>query len=288
MGAWAQCPALWPCPGQWPYYFPHIAKGSASLRAYASQITLLRAVFLKARDVWGVDVGDMPNWGSHRLKEPAHRERYLSAAEEQSLLKALRPDMVPLVRFCLITGARVSSARRLRWADIDYGAGTITFRDVKSNREGERHTIPLTNEARVLLTNERGNHALYVFTYECRRSRGQRRRGERYPFSKNGWRKLWTAALAAAGIEDFRFHDLRHTAATRILRKTGNLAVVQKILGHSNIETTTRYAHVVMDDMRAAMEAVSRNTPQTAEEAEDEASENARNINEVAGIDRVA
>ena len=81
---------------------------------------------------------------------------------------------------------------------------------------------------------------------------GLRRSGERYPFTKSGWRKQWSRALKAAGIEDFRFHDLRHTAATRTLRASGNMKAVQKMLGHSDITTTARYAHVMVDDVRAA------------------------------------
>jgi len=61
-------------------------------------------------------------------------------------------------------------------------------------------------------------------------------------------------ALTAAGIVDFRFHDLRHTFATRMLRQTGNIKLVSRLLGHSSIETTARYAHVLVDDMRAALE----------------------------------
>ena len=73
-----------------------------------------------------------------------------------------------------------------------------------------------------LLANERGKHPTCVFTYECRRPRVKgvkvkREAGKRYPFSRDGWRRDWYAALAAAGIDDFRFHDGRHTAATRTL-----------------------------------------------------------------------
>ena len=65
-----------------------------------------------------------------------------------------------------------------------------------------------------------------------------------------------TAALKAAGIKDFRFHDLRHTAATRALRESGNLKVVQQLLGHADIATTARYAHAMTDDVRDVMEAM--------------------------------
>ncbi|MEJ2120738.1 MAG: site-specific integrase [Alphaproteobacteria bacterium] len=245
------------------------------------EVTILRAVFVKARDEWAIDIGEMPNWRRHALKEPAPRERTLSADEERRLMAALRPDMVPLVRFCVLTGARISSARRLTWADVDYQARTITLREVKSRRAGERHMLPLTQELTMLLANERGRHPIYVFTYERQRGYGGYVRGERYPFSRDGWRKVWRAALRKAKIANFRFHDLRHTAATRILRRTGNLAVVQKILGHADIATTTRYAHVVMDDMRAAMEAVSRKTPEVAVDNTGDASKNLNNSNRI-------
>ena len=61
-------------------------------------------------------------------------------------------------------------------------------------------------------------------------------------------------ALADAGIPDFRFHDLRHTFATRLLRKTGNLKLVSRLLGHTTVETTTRYAHVLDGDLQSAMD----------------------------------
>lgn len=80
-------------------------------------------------------------------------------------------------------------------------------------------------------------------------------KGERYPISKDGWRKVWGAALDDGQVEDFRFHDLRHTRGTRILRQTGNLAAAQKALAHKNIKTTLRYAHAFDDDVRRALEA---------------------------------
>jgi integrase len=70
-----------------------------------------------------------------------------------------------------------------------------------------------------------------------------------------GWRRDWSRALKIAGITYFRFHDLRHTAATRKLRASGNLAGVQKMLGHASIEMTLRYARTAIADVRAMMEA---------------------------------
>lgn len=62
--------------------------------------------------------------------------------------------------------------------------------------------------------------------------------------------------MKATGITDFRFHDTRHTAATRITRATGNLKVAQKLLGHTEIGTTARYAHVQHEDVLNGLKAV--------------------------------
>jgi site-specific recombinase XerD len=78
--------------------------------------------------------------------------------------------------------------------------------------------------------------------------------GQRYPYSKQGWDRTWRRMLKEAGITDFRFHDLRHTSATRLVRASGNLKAAQKLLGHARIETTARYAHVTGDDLLEIME----------------------------------
>jgi integrase len=113
-----------------------------------------------------------------------------------------------------------------------------------------------------VLTSERGHHRDRVFTYLSHRTRHDphagvaQEKGRRYPFTLNGWRKEWKAALDAAGIRDFRFHDLRHTAATRALNAHRNLKTVQRMLGHKAIATTLRYTRSDVEDVRAAMEAV--------------------------------
>jgi integrase len=104
----------------------------------------------------------------------------------------------------------------------------------------------------------------FVFTYECARTTRDRlgrvrEAGRRYPFSATGWRRTWKRALAEAGVADFRFHDNRHTAGTRLLRRTGNLRLAQRMLGHTRIETTTRYAHVILDDLAEGMAMMTRN-----------------------------
>jgi integrase len=226
---------------------------------------LLRRVFRRAAQVWRVKIGDMPNWSQHILPEPDERTRELSAAEEKALFNHLPLDMHPLARFCLISGVRMQNAIDLAWRQVDDDAEIIWFKVKSILKDGKTHVIPLTDQLRPILQGERGNHPRFVFTYECRRNRhGQRREGERYPFTKSGWGKRWRAALAEAGVEDFRFHDTRHTSATRTLRASGNLKIVQRMLAHANIATTAKYAHVQIDDVREAMQKVPAKSPALA------------------------
>ncbi len=90
------------------------------------------------------------------------------------------------------------------------------------------------------------------------RGRGSGRiKGQRYPITVSGLKTLWRRIRNAAGVSDFRFHDFRHDFRTKLLRQTGNLKLVQRALNHADIKTTTRYAHVIDDDVAAALERVS-------------------------------
>lgn len=229
---------------------------------------LLRRVFRHAKLNWKIQVGEMPDWRRHILPEPEGRVRELSIDEEAALMGALRDDFRPLVEFALLSGVRLGNCIRLTWSDVDYDSGELRFR-VKSRRPGGKiHAVPLTTALQVLIAQQHGNHPIYVFTYVCQRSVHGRRSGDRYPFSQNGWRRPWAKALKDAKIADFRFHDLRHTIATRVMRATGNLKVVKELLGHADIATTSRYAHVTKDDVRRALEVTQSRTytemPKTA------------------------
>lgn len=235
---------------------PGLANGTVNRR-----LGVMRAVFRKARDAWGVEVA-MPKWKEYFLPEPEHVQHVLTVDEERRLFESLRADFHPLVRFALISGARVSNVRQLEWKQVEWHERRIWFR-VKSKRPGGGlRYLPLTDALAAILSVERGRHPIFVFTYVCDRNRydperkEQQRKGERYPFSRDGWRRAWQAALNAAKIGDFRFHDLRHTAGTRTLRATGNLKLVQKMLGHQDIKTTLRYTIADVDDIRAGMDAV--------------------------------
>jgi len=72
--------------------------------------------------------------------------------------------------------------------------------------------------------------------------------------AKSQWRRL----RKKAGVENFRFHDIRHDVGTKLLRDTGNLKLVQRALHHADIKTTTRYAHVLDEEVAEALDHVQR------------------------------
>jgi integrase len=126
------------------------------------------------------------------------------------------------------------------------GNHELTIRGKGKGGAPKVERIPLTVAMRELLWPRRADHPEWVFTYSTRE--------RRVHLTYEGMKSAWRRAIERAGVEDFRFHDNRHTAATRLLRSGANLKVVQKLLRHSDIATTSKYAHVTTDDVRDAME----------------------------------
>lgn len=225
------------------------------------EIDVARAVWWRAKRA-RFDVGEMPDWKALYLRVTQTPPRELSAgADEDALFAAIPDDAHDVVMFALISGWRRAEVIGLRWADVDLGRAEARTR-VKG---GDVLVRPL-NAALVALIANQKKYGPFVFTYECRKTRAQGRdskgrlqparvKGGRYPMSVGALRLRWNEAREAVELTGFRFHDLRHTAATRILRATQNLATTAKVLRHTNLKTTMRYAHVLDDDIRNALDA---------------------------------
>ena len=83
-------------------------------------------------------------------------------------------------------------------------------------------------------------------------------RGKRHPLTINGVKTAWRRIRAKAGVRNFRFHDFRHDFGTKLLRDTGNLKLVQRALNHADIKSTLKYAHVLDEEIAAAVERVAK------------------------------
>ena len=157
------------------------------------------------------------------------------------------------VRFAFLTGCRRMEILGLEWPQVDFFSKRFTV----TGKGNKIRTIPMSQAVFDLLWSIRNHHEVKVFTYEAKPTlKGQKLvRGQRYPLTEAGLKTAIRRAVPKAGVSNFRFHDTRHTAATRVLR-VSNLRVVQNLLGHKDIATTTKYAHAVDDDIRSALDAI--------------------------------
>jgi len=212
---------------------------------------LLKRLFGRAKEAWGAKFENEPKWRVHILKEPQERVRELLGDEGARLEAATRADYGPFFAFVKATGLRLQECL-LRWPEVNWEAGTIQ----KLGKGDKRVTAPITATVRTILWPLRGHNTEYVFTYLAKRTRDGRVKGKRYPLTYSGVKTAWRRLRKRAGVKDFRFHDLRHDLATKLLRETGNLKLVQRALNHSDIRTTLRYAHVLDSEVAAALETV--------------------------------
>jgi integrase len=177
-----------------------------------------------------------------------HRRRYLSGEELVRLTKALakHPDKeaANTIRLLLLTGARRGEVLSMRWDDIADG---VWSKPPSSTKQKEHHQVPLSAPAQELLAAIRRRQrprAEFVFP-------GDGASGHRVELKKD-----WAALCKAAGIEGLRVHDLRHSYASQLVSGGASLPLIGALLGHSNPNTTARYAHLFRDPLKEATERV--------------------------------
>jgi len=211
-------------------------------------VEALRKLFRRS-SLWGIRFAHEPVWRRHLLKVPPERVREVSEGEAE-LLAGVRDDYAVFIAFARASGLRLRECVSLTWSEVDWGARQI----VKRGKGGRLVTVPITSEIRALLWPLRGRDPLQVFTCTWR--------GRRRPLSYSAVQSFWRRLRYRTGI-DLRFHDLRHDFGTKLLRATGNLKLVQRALNHADIKTTTRYAHVLDDEVAAGMERAAKSRAQS-------------------------
>lgn len=178
-----------------------------------------------------------------KLPHNSERSRVCSAEEEQLLRTWLPPTIVPFFVVAINTGMRCGEMVALNWGDVDFERGTIHIRTSKTDKP---RTIPMNKAVReelVRLYDARKNDQA-VFCNQ-RGTRHKRPNVTFYCYCK----KL--------GIEDLHWHDLRHTAASRLADAGASPFVIAEILGHADLRQTKRYTHATSDAKRRAVEAIS-------------------------------
>lgn len=209
----------------------------------------LSAVLHKARDVWKVKT-NVVNLHKFMLKTPKENVKFFEPEEIDELIKRAPPHLKNIILVALYTGMRKSNVLGLRWEQIDFNNNIIRVHVKDRTAEGGREiNIPITQKLKELLS-QIPNSGKFVFYYK----------GKPIHDIKTSWQNLFKAKFDKDGncvqnkIPYRNFHTLRHTCGTWLYRKTKDLRIVQKILGHAEIETTLKYAHVVMDEERKALE----------------------------------
>jgi integrase len=200
---------------------------------------------------WGW-LEDSPMRKVRKPQEPRGRVRFLSDDERARLLAACKesrnPALYPVVVLALSTGMRRGEILGLKWADVDLAQGRATLHETKN---GERRVVPLVGHAREVLREHSKVRRLstdFVFPGKPPRGRAALTQGQNSQKPQNpvpvDVRSAFVRAVAKAGLEDFRFHDLRHTAASYLAMNGASLAEIAEVLGHKTLQMVRRYSHL--------------------------------------------
>ena len=178
------------------------------------------------------------------VKEAQRCIRWLTADEETRLLDELPEHLAEMVRFSLATGLRMSNVTGLEWSQVDLAHRRAWIHPDQAKAR-QAIPVPLNAEAVLVLRRQVVKHARWCFTYHGERVR-----------RTNG--KAWRDALNRAGIADFRWHDLRHTWATRLMQAGVPLHALMELGGWQDIAMVRKYAHLAPETLAQYAEAACR------------------------------
>ncbi len=207
------------------------ARSPATVNRY---LAALSHVFTIAVREWNW-IDENPVLNVNRLTEPRGRIRFLDDDERSRLLSACKSSaseyLYTVVILALSTGARRMEILGLHWSDIDFQREVITLHDTKN---GERRVLPLVGHAKTILLAYA--KVRYFNTDLIFPSKDKKR-----PIDL---RTPWKTALRKASIDNFRFHDLRHSAASYLAMNGATLAEIAEVMGHKTLQMVKRYAHL--------------------------------------------
>lgn len=210
-------------------------KAEGSSNATVNRIlSLIRAILNRAKDEWEW-IDSVPSF--RFLPEPKERIRWLTHEQAARLLAELPPHLNAMARFALATGLREANVTGLTWAQIDMKR-ECAWVEAAQAKAGKPIAVPLNTDAMAVLRDQKGQHKEFVFVYEGN------------PVSKAGG-NAWRKALKRAEIENFRWHDLRHTWASWHVQSGTPLNVLQELGGWASYDMVLRYAHLSSEHLKA-------------------------------------
>jgi integrase len=211
------------------------------------ELSFLRRVFNVAMANGLVEQN--PVKGVKFLREPSGRVRFLTEDEETRLRAEVGEPDWPLVAFAINTGLRQGEQFGLRWSNVDIANRVLTI--PRSKHGGARH-VQLNETAMAILRDLPSRlHSAWVFPSQAGGS----------PLNvSNVLHRIFLPAVRRAGIEDFRWHDLRHTFASRLAMAGADLRTIQELMGHKLLTMTLRYAHLSPTHLHAAVRLLDRSS----------------------------
>lgn len=211
-------------------------------------LEVLRAILRKCQNDWEW-LDRVPK--IRMLTEPTRRIRFLNHEEAKKLLVELPEHLADMAAFSLATGLRASNVTGLLWSQVDL-VKRLAWIHADQAKARKAIPVPLNSEAVGLTRKQLGRHQTHVFSY----------RGK--PITQVST-KAWYAALARAGIENFRWHDLRHTWASWHVQNGTPLFALQEMGGWESPEMVRRYAHLAADHLAPYAERLVTLTDSSAE-----------------------
>lgn len=203
-------------------------------------LATMRALLRMARDEWQW-IDNFPK--IRMLSGEVERDRWLTHEEADRLIRHCAPHLAALVRFALATGCRASEITGLEWNRVDLSRHTAWLNKTKN---GTPRGVPLNEDAVEVLEEQRGKNPKFCFTF----------RGE--PIQKAISNTAWYNALEATGIEDFRFHDLRHTWASWHRQAGTSCDELKDLGGWKSRVMVDRYAKYATEHLAVAANRIQR------------------------------
>lgn len=212
----------------------------ASQATKARYLAFLRSLFKVAVDEWKW-IGRTPTIKIRQQKEI--RVRWLTKEEASTLIKCMPEIFKPVVIFAIATGLRRSNILNLEWSQIDLQR-KVAWIHPEDTKGGKAIGVALNNTACKVLKDQIGKHQRFVFVHTEAWHRSDGSPTAKVRKMRVDDNTAWKTGLRRAGIENFRFHDLRHTWASWLVQSGVPLSALQEMGGWESIEMVRRYAHL--------------------------------------------